>query len=916
MRTAAPASLAESRLEKLKRLRELQERVKRQQDVADGFIKRPWTEVARPEQIAPPGDWLVWCILAGRGWGKSRTATEWAAMKARRYPGARIALVAKTFADARDTVLEGESGLLACFNRNEFYNGTEDDGYNRSRLQVRLANGSIFRCFSAEKPWRLRGPQHHFALADEACFWKDAHKGLIADTTWSNLMITLRLPKKPEWDEDYIPQVVIATTPRPVALLRTSDPDPSRVGILQRPTTVITRGRTVDNLANLSKSYQDNVINPLLGTRLGRQELDAEILDDIPGALWKREWIEETRITDDSLVPDLIRVVVGVDPAVTDGEASAQTGIIVAGAAKNGHGYVLADYTLRATPKEAMQKVVQAYHDFKADRVVAEVNNGGDFIGTLLKTVDPNIPYQSVRATRGKQIRAEPVSSLYEMRRIHHVNSFPYLEDSMCSWTPTDAESPDRLDACLIAGTQILTERGNVNIEDVIPGERVWTRQGWQPVLASRCTQREADVMTVVMSNGRKLTGTPDHRVWVNDRGWMRLDALVYGDILTAWIHQATSTRWPSNSTAQCTGEIQNRHIASTVSTTSKMHQAGHSRECCIETYGRFSTSVISHQDITSTTLTSTHSIISQGTCKCSHHQSMQRRMLKIQSGMHGYCSWQPSDENTQQNGIEAKRVVSGIVSTPSVSGDLTGSQRALSACDVASYSVLKHISALMDGDFVRQNAEASFTQKSISIKSSFHVQSVASCTGIQSIQEREAKHQHAHERVHTVTEEDSAASSSRAQSAVMTSPSVSKKIMEHERVHGNAHTYFAGTLEEKKSHALSVVMNTNGSSVSEKTAVPVRVSVAGIFVDKKRQPVYDLMVSTAHEFLANGMIVHNCVWSITALRDLLGGSFLAAYGVIKCEKCNHPFTQNDPSTKQPRLACPKCGAPVIIDNG
>ena len=348
-------------------------------------------------------------------------------------------------------MVEGESGLLACFNRDEFRNHNEDDGYNRSIGEVRLFNGTHYKSYSAEKPWRLRGPQHNAAWCDEACFWKDAHKGLIADTTWSNLVITLRLPKKPEWDEDYQPQVVVATTPRPVLLLRTSDPDPSRTGLMQRETTIITRGRTSDNLDNLSKAYKENVVMPLLGTRLGRQELDAELLEDNEAALWRREWIDETRVTGLSQVPDLIRIVVGVDPAVTDGESSAQTGIIVAGAARNGHGYILADYTLRATPMEAMKRVVRAFNEHNADRVVAEVNNGGDYIGTLVKTIDPNVPFQAVRASRGKAIRAEPISSLYQQRRIHHVGSFPFLEDNLCSWTPLDAESPDRLDSLVWA---------------------------------------------------------------------------------------------------------------------------------------------------------------------------------------------------------------------------------------------------------------------------------------------------------------------------------------------------------------------------------------------------------------------------------------------------------------------------------
>lgn len=445
-------SLAELKLEKLRYLQQLQEELAAIESSERNQGKQDWDQIARPDQLPPPGDWFVWLILAGRGWGKTRTAAEWALAKARRYPGCRIALVGKTFSDVRDTVIEGESGIISLVRAEEFRGGSEDSGYNRSLSEIFLANGSRFKSFSAEKPWRLRGPQHHFAVGDESAFWQDAGKGIIADTTWSNLVITLRLPKRPEWDEDYRPQVVVATTPRPVSLLKVNDPDLNRTGLMQRDTTIITRGRTTDNLDNLSKTYQATVIAPLLGTRLGRQELDAELLEDNPGALWHREWIDETRVDpNDPAVSDLIRVVVGVDPAVTDGESSAQTGIIVAGASRTGHGYVLADFTMRGTPRESMSRVVKAFHEFKADMVVAEANNGGDYIGTLLHTVDQNVPFRKVQATRAKQIRAEPVSSLYEQRRIHHAGSFPYLEDSQCQWTPLDKESPDRLDACVWA---------------------------------------------------------------------------------------------------------------------------------------------------------------------------------------------------------------------------------------------------------------------------------------------------------------------------------------------------------------------------------------------------------------------------------------------------------------------------------
>lgn len=414
----------------------------------------PWERSARPDQLAPPGGWFVWLIMAGRGWGKSRTAAEWAAGKARRYPRCRIALVAATIADARDTMVEGESGLLACLEDAELRGGSQDAAWNRSLGELFLANGSRFKTYSSEKPRKLRGPQHHFAWGDEAAFWTDAHKGTVTDTTWSNLVIGTRLPARPGWDGEYATQICVATTPRPVKLLRAQDPDPARAGLMQRATTIITRGKTSDNLANLSETYKAQVIAPLVGTRLGRQELDAELLDDREDALWRRDWIDADRRAP-APRPDLIRVVVGVDPAVSDGESSAETGIVVCGADRGGHGYVLADCTVRGTPQHVMRKVADAYEEYSADRVVAEVNNGGDYIGTLLHVVDPGIAYRAVTATRGKQTRAEPVSALYEQHRVHHLGSFPLLEDQLCSWAPADPESPDRLDALVWAFTDL-----------------------------------------------------------------------------------------------------------------------------------------------------------------------------------------------------------------------------------------------------------------------------------------------------------------------------------------------------------------------------------------------------------------------------------------------------------------------------
>jgi phage terminase large subunit-like protein len=485
----------ELKLERLQRLRELTDELKKLEAQESAVVKRPWVEIARPEQLPPPGNWYVWLLLAGRGFGKTRSAAEWCAAKARRYSGARIALVARTIGDARDTMIEGESGLLSCLNREELRGSSEDGAWNRSMGELYLANGSQFKTFSSEKPWKLRGPAFHFAWGDESAFWSDAFKGTITDTTWSNLAIATRLPARIGWDEEYQTQIVVATTPRPVPLLKVTDPDPARSGLMQRENSIITRGRTEDNLANLTESYKANVIAPLIGTRLGRQELDAELLEDNEAALWRREWIDDTRIEPSDVPDNLVRVVIGVDPAVTDGESSAQTGIIVAGADRRGHGYILADLTMRGTPMAAMQRVVDAYYEFKADRVVAEVNQGGDYIGTLLHTVDQDIPYHSVRASRGKQVRAEPVSSLYEQRRIHHAGIFPFLEDECCSWTPLDDVSPDRLDALVWSCT---------DLRDLIS-------TSWLSSYGvARCPHCEKAYLT--MENGKVRTACPNCR--------------------------------------------------------------------------------------------------------------------------------------------------------------------------------------------------------------------------------------------------------------------------------------------------------------------------------------------------------------------------------------------------------------------
>ena len=382
-----------------------------------------WLESSRPNQIPPQSDWLIWLILSGRGWGKTRTGAEWLVNEAMIHPRTRWAVIARTFADARDTCAEGESGLLNVLNR---YQALKN--WNRSMGEILLTNGSKIKLFSAEEPDRLRGPQHHGAWCDELAAWS------IPDA-WDQLQFGLRLGDNP--------RTVVTTTPRPIPLLKS---------ILNRDTTFITRGSTFENADNLAPSALAELQARYAGTRTGRQELLGELLEDVEGALWTRDMIEASRIT---TAPPFVRVVVAIDPAVTSGEDSDETGIVTAGMTADGHYYILEDNTIKESPDNWAREAVKAYRKWGADRVIAETNNGGDMVILLLRQVEPNIPTKKVVATRGKRVRAEPISALYEQGRVHHVGAFEKLEDQMVSWTPDSNDSPDRLDALVWALTEL-----------------------------------------------------------------------------------------------------------------------------------------------------------------------------------------------------------------------------------------------------------------------------------------------------------------------------------------------------------------------------------------------------------------------------------------------------------------------------
>lgn len=381
----------------------------------------PWRLTARPEQLAPAGDWQVWLILAGRGFGKTRSIVEWACEQALAQPGSRGAVVASTASDVRDVLVEGVSGFL---------NTHRPPIYEPSRRRLTWANGSVALLYSAEEPARLRGPQQHWAIADELAAWK-------YPDAWDQLMFGLRLGTSP--------RVAVATTPRPTAQVK---------ALLKDSTCVVTRGSTYANRANLAPTFFEKIIRRYEGTRLGRQELNAELLDDAPGALWRRDAVDGVRVFK---APELVRVVVAIDPAVTSGEESDETGIVAAGLGVDGEFYVLEDKSQRSSPDTWARAAVALYHAVKADRVVAEVNNGGEMVELTVRTVDKTVAYRAVHATRGKRTRAEPIAALYEQGKVHHVGVLGALEDQMCSWEPGIGESPDRVDALVWAVTELMT---------------------------------------------------------------------------------------------------------------------------------------------------------------------------------------------------------------------------------------------------------------------------------------------------------------------------------------------------------------------------------------------------------------------------------------------------------------------------
>lgn len=411
---------------------------------------------ARPNQLTPPDinpinglPWAVWLLLAGRGFGKTLAGAEDVANYGLSNPGSRIAVIAPTYTDARDTCVEGESGLLGSL---PVLKDKEDETripvipkdcietWNRSMGELILKNGTRFKLFGAEEPDRLRGPQHHRAWCDELGSWRYAE-------TWDQMLFGLRLGVDPK--------VIVTTTPKPTDLIKS---------LFKSPKTIITRGSTFDNAANLAPAALAQLRAKYEGTRLGRQELNAEILEQSENALWTLAMIERAQMGGKP-VPFLKRIVVAIDPAVSNNASSNLTGIVAAGLGQDNRGYVLADASGKYSPDGWARRAAHLYEILGADRFVAEGNQGGEMVRHTIESVKKNAPVTIVHASRGKQARAEPIAALYEQNKISHSQPFPELESQMCTWEPlgsndtkktTPQASPDRLDAMVWAFTALM----------------------------------------------------------------------------------------------------------------------------------------------------------------------------------------------------------------------------------------------------------------------------------------------------------------------------------------------------------------------------------------------------------------------------------------------------------------------------
>lgn len=410
-----------------------------------------WRIVARPEQLAPRGPWRWWAVIAGRGFGKTRSGAEWVREKARDLPGSLGAIVGQTPDDARQIQIEGPAGLLAVSPAHE------RPTWEPSKGTLRWPNGTTAQVYSGAKPGGFRGPQFHWAWVDELAKYSRARE------SYDNLNFGLRL----EFKGGVQPQACVTTTPRPIAVIKE---------LIAGRSTVVTRGSTFENRANLAASFLDEMRGKYEGTKLGRQELYGDVLDDVPGALWSRAMFDRRGFRAEHPLDLFDLIAVAIDPAASNTETSDESGIIVVGsytALRKGlqlaHFHALADRSIYGSARERAARAIEAFTEFEADRFVVETNNGGDWIPAVIETewatqsLPGAPPIECVTASRGKRTRAEPISSLYEQERFTHAPGLEALEDQLATWSPLLAEhSPDRMDALVWGGTWLSTAKALV----------------------------------------------------------------------------------------------------------------------------------------------------------------------------------------------------------------------------------------------------------------------------------------------------------------------------------------------------------------------------------------------------------------------------------------------------------------------
>lgn len=598
---------------------------------------------------------------------------------------------------------------------------------------------------------------------DEICAWGRQRE------TWEMLSFTLRLGSHP--------RVCITTTPKSDKLIRE---------ILKDPTTAVTYGSTFDNASNLASTYIESVRTLYEGTRLGRQELYAEILDEAAGALWNRELLEkcEVDIKDPvDFAQQLNRVVVSLDPAVTANAESDMTGIIVAGVDSNGTAYVLEDCTDRYTPEGWASKAIDLYNKYSADRIVAEVNQGGDMVRHTLHTIDDSVPYRAVRASRGKMARAEPVSALYERGLVKHRRGLDELENQMVQWEPLGSiGSPDRLDACLAKDTQVLTESGYKPISDVKVGEKVWTREGLKEVEWSGLTRKSVKTLDITLSNGYVIQATPEHPFFVKEKEWVPSGELCVGDELVTEkdVKACQATRQKSSFLGKPTVGILKTLIKQSSDTTYALLERV--TKLFTETFGRILTGK-SRQATTFTTKTGTTSTTQSRTLSAFPLKNTLKNMLK-NSTKSVLASW-ITQGPLRVLGTEVKKALS-------------------------------------------------FTA------------SLVKCLG-------STENQTTKERVSSVV--------SVSNPSKLMRPSVEEGVLSVASKRTRPTFKVLAALSALKSFCKECM---------GKGQKPAPVSVVQVSESKSVRDVYNLHVKDCHEFIANGVLVHNCVWAITDL--CLGG--------------------------------------------